>query len=358
VVEAALTGAATIRAAARWKTPLAVTVLLLLLLALVVSGQWPELRSKLSSSPKGLLAIAPNEIERVGIRSGADSVTLRRQPGSWTIEGVDGAAPAELAAHVDTALKFLRVSEPSREIAAGELAAESFAAYGLDPPAEVAVLETHTAVAATANFGVTNPAGTSHYVRLGGAPTVYLMPRHVAEEWRLVFDMARRLQGKASPALASRGADLLLPVSMAQVWAVEIVANGKLTRFERDAAATWFRHIGQHTHAAGSNVHVADPIQATVIDGAFRAFDAAAAETRVGPADAPHLARYGLALPTLIVLFYARDSSTPLARLEFGAPADGLDRYARLAPDGAVVTVAEFEPRRLIELLKAVGAGS
>jgi hypothetical protein len=63
-------------------------------------------------------------------------------------------------------------------------------------------------------------------------------------------------------------------------------------------------------------------------------------------------------LPTLIVLFYARDSSTPLARLEFGAPADRLDRYARLAPDGAVVTVAEFEPRRLAELLKAVGAGS
>ena len=73
--------------------------------------------------------------------------------------------------------------------------------------------------------------------------------------------MALRLQGKDRPALASRGADLLLPVSMAQVWAIEIVANGKLTRFERDAAETWFRHIGQHTHAAGGDVHVADPSQ-------------------------------------------------------------------------------------------------
>jgi hypothetical protein len=62
-------------------------------------------------------------------------------------------------------------------------------------------------------------------------------------------------------------------------------------------------------------------------------------------------------LPTLIVLFYARDSSTPLARLEFGAAAESLDRYARLASDGVVVTVAEFEVRRLTELLKAVGAG-
>jgi hypothetical protein len=357
VVETALIGAATMRAAARWKTPLALTLLLVLLLALIVSGQWPELRSKLSSS-KGLLAIAPNEIERIGIRSGTDGVALRRQAGGWAIDGMEGPAPAELVSHVDTGLKFLRVSEPSREIPAGELAPEGFAAFGLDPPSEVAVLETHSAIAATVNFGTTNPAGTSHYVRLGGAPTVYLMPRHVTEEWRLVLDMARRLQNKTNSAFASRGADLLLPVSMAQVWAIEIVARGKLTRFERDAAGAWFKHIGQHAHAAAGDVHVADPIQAPIIDAAFRAFDAAAAEKRVGPADAPHLAQYGLALPKLIVLFYARDSSTPLARLEFGEPADDLDRYARLAPDGAVVTVAEFEPRRLTELLKAVGAGS
>jgi hypothetical protein len=356
VVEAALT--AIMPAAVRWKTPLAVSVLLLLLLALVLSGQWPELRSKLSSSPKGLLVIAPNEVERVDIRAGTDSVALRRRPGEWTIEGVDGGAPADFVSRIETALKFLRVSEPSREIPAGELAAESFAAFGLDPPSEVVVLEIHSGVAATVNFGTTNPVGTSHYVRLGGAATVYLMPRHVREEWRLVFDMARRLRAAAGSAVAGRGPDLLLPVSMAQVWATEIVASGKLTRFERDAAGGWFRHVGQHTHTAGGAVHVADPDQATIIDAAFRAFDLAVAETSVAPGDEPHLAQYGLVLPTLIVLLYARDSSTPLARLEFGAPADRLDRYARLAPDGAVVTVAEFEPRRLIELLKSVGAGS
>ena len=45
----------------------------------------------------------------------------------------------------------------------------------------------------------------------------------------------------------------------------------------------------------------------------------------------------------MIVLLYPRDSSTALARVEFGGTADSLDRYARLAPDGEVVTVAEFE---------------
>jgi uncharacterized protein DUF4340 len=359
VVEAPLTDAMATRAAARWKMPLAIGVLLVLLLALVTSGQWPELRNKLpSSSSRGLLAIAANQIERIGIRSGGDRIALRRAAGGWTIDGMDGAIPPELVSHVDTALKFLAVSEPSREIPPNELTADSFAAFGLDPPAEVAVLETHSAVAATVNFGTANPAGTSHYVRLGGAPSVYLMPRHVTEEWRLVFDMTRRLQGKAGSASASRGTDLLLPVSMDQLWAVEIVAGGKLTRFERDATGTWFRHTGQHSHGAGGNVHAADPLQAPVIDAAFRAFDAMAAETRVAAGDASQLARYGLSLPNLIVLFYTRDNSAPLTRLEFGAPADRLDRYARLTPGGAVVTVAEFEPRRLIELLKAVGAGS
>jgi hypothetical protein len=352
VVEAALI------AAVRWKTPLAIAVLLVLLLAVAFSGQWPELRSKLSSSPKGLLAIAPNEIDHVDIRSGAGRVALRRQAGGWMIDGVERAAPAELVSHVDTALKFLKVAEPTREISAAELGPESFAAFGLDPPSEVVVLETRSAIAAAVNFGAENPAGTSHYVRLGGAPTVYLMPRHVTEEWHLLFDMARRQQGNGGFATASRSADLLLPVSMAQIWAVEIVAGGKLTRFERDPEGAWFKHTGQHTHAAGSDAHVADPALAPVIDAAFRDFDATVAEAHVDTADAAHLAQYGLALPTQIVLFYGRDSSTPLARLEFGAPADKFDRYARLAPDGAVITVAEFEPKRLNELLKVVGAGS
>ena len=70
------------------------------------------------------------------------------------------------------------------------------------------------------------------------------------------------------------------------------------------------------------------------------------------------LTRFGLASPPIIVLLYARDSSTPLARLELGTAADSFDRYARLAPKGDVVTIAKFEVNRLTELLKAVGAGS
>jgi hypothetical protein len=358
VVEAALKEAAAGRSVTRCRTLLVAAVLTALLVALVATGRWPELRSKVSFASKGIVAISPAGIRRVELRSGPDRVALRREQGGWSIEGTQDTVPSELAAHLDTALRLVNVSEPAREIPASELTAESFAEFGLDPPANVAMLETQAGPAATVNFGALNPPGTSHYVRLNGAPTVYLLPRHVGAEWRVVFDMARRLRGRDEPAATGRGAGLLLPVSMAEVWAVEIVFAGKLTRFERDAAENWFRHLGQHAHTDSAAVHVADPAQARIIDTAFSAFDLAAVETRIGPQPAAQMTQYGLGLPMLMVMFYARDSSTPLARLEFGGAADSLDRYARLAPDGAVVTVAEFEVRRLTELLKAVGAGS
>jgi hypothetical protein len=357
VVEAALKGAFAAQAFVRLRTPFAAAVLMGLLAALIVSGQWPELRSKVGFSPKGLVAISPAEARRVEIRTGADSIALAREASGWSLEGADGPVPPDLAKHLEAALRLLSVSEPSRQIAADELTPSSFAAFGLDPPVTVAAIETRGG-GATVNFGQLNPASTAHYARLAGRPAVYLMPRHVAEEWRVTSDMAHRLRGQRDSGAGSRGKDLLLPVSMAQVWALEIVFAGKLTRFERDAAGKWFRHLGQHSHAAGNPEHVADPEQARIIDTALRAFDATAVETQVAPAGSAELARYGLSLPNLIVLLYARDSSAPLARLEFGAAADSLDRYARLAPDGGVVTVAEFEARRLTELLRAVGAGS
>jgi hypothetical protein len=223
----------------------------------------------------------------------------------------------------------------------------------------VVTVGTAQGAVATANFGVLNPVGTSQYVRIGGSPTVYLMPRHVGSEWQVAGDMARRLRAQAEPTVAQRGRSLFLPVSMAQIWAVEIVAAGKLTRFERDSAGNWFRHTGQHLHTANVNAHVADPAQARRIAAALDSLDAAAVETRVGrAADAGQLAKFGLSYPPMIVLLYARDNSTEVARAEFGGASDSLDRYARLAPDGEIVTVAEFEIKRLTDLLKAVGAGS
>ena len=338
---------------------LAASLLIMLLSVLWVSGRSPELRSLVPFTPKGLIAVAPSEFTRIEIRAGRESVALHRDHGGWVVDGARDALSAELASHLDAGLRFLRVSEPTRELDAGELTDASFSEFGLDPPTSVVLLTGTGGTAATISFGALNPASTSQYVRLAGAATVYLMPRHVGTEWQVAGDMARRLKAQAETGVASGGTSLLLPVSIAQVWAVEIVYAGKLTRFERDGAGNWFLHVGQHSHAGNANAHVADPAQARMIGSALGAFDESAVEARIAHhADEAQLARFGLALPPLIVLLYARDSSTELARLELGAAADNFDRYARLAPDGEVVTVAEFEVRRLTELLKALGVGS
>jgi hypothetical protein len=358
MVEAAVSPAAAARGRTRLAAPLAAGILIVLLAAITLSGHWPQLRQLVPFAAKGIVALEPSAIAQVEIRAAKDAVTLRRESGGWTIDGISEAVPPELASHIDTGLRLLRVSEPMREIAASELDAASFGAYGLDPPAGVVALATAAGAVTTINFGVLNPAGTSQYVRLGGAATVYLMPRHVGTEWQVAGDMVRRLRGQAESTVANRGASLLLPVSMAQVWAVEIVSGGKLTRFERDGTGNWFRHSGQHSHAAGANAHVADPAQARLISAALDPFDATTIESRVGRADATQLPQFGLALPPVIVLLYARDSSTELVRVEFGTSAADLDRYARLGRGGDVVTVAEFAVKHLTELLKAVGAGS
>jgi len=357
-VEAAVNSETSKRGRARLAAPLAAALLIVLLAAITISGHWPELRQMVPFTAKGLVAIAPPDVTQVEIRAGQESVLLRRRAAGWTMDDA-AAAPAELASHIEAGLRLLHVSEPSREIAGESLAVGSFAEFGLDPPASVVAVNTAQGASATVNFGVLNPAGTSQYVRIGGSANVYLMARHVGSEWQVAADMARRLRAQAEPAVARRGPSLFLPVSMEQIWAVEIVFGGKLTSFERDSAGNWFRHVGGHSHAANTNAHVADPAQVRLIAAALAAFDTTAVETRVGrTAEAGQLAKFGLTYPAVIVLLYPRDSSTELARVEFGGTADSLDRYARLAPDGEVVTVAEFEVKRLTDLLKAVGAGS
>ena len=83
--------------------------------------------------------------------------------------------------------------------------------------------------------------------------------------------MAKRISppaaesGGEAAAGAKRLAGLLLPASIDRVWAVEIVFEGKLHRFERDGAGNWLLHVGQHTHSGDMAAHVADPAQARVI---------------------------------------------------------------------------------------------
>jgi hypothetical protein len=160
--------------------------------------------------------------------------------------------------------------------------------------------------------------------------------------------------------MGERGDNLLLPVSIAQVWAVEIVGRGMLYRFERDPAGLWFHHVGQHVHTPGGFVHHADPTLAPLIAtelGVLERVPVARIVTR--HPDAAALAGAGLEHPSTIVLLYSRDTAGPVARIELGnAAADGLGRYARIQQSDALVIVPDDAAQHLATLLQLAGTPS
>ena len=356
------------RAARGYAALAAGALMVALIAALAQTGRWPSALPEIHSEAHGIVPAEPSAVVGAEIRTGRDRVAFRRtRSGSWTFDRPDDpGVPTELASHLNNALQFMHVSEPARTLDPNEYEGARFVDFGLDPPAYLVSLEKADGSVIVADFGTLNPANTSQYVRLVGQPRLYLVPRHVGAEWELTADMAKRISppaaesGGEAAAGAKRLAGLLLPASIDRVWAVEIVFEGKLHRFERDAAGNWLLHVGQHTHSGDMAAHVADPARARVIASALGALDQTQIEGLVAHhPDSSQLERYGLGRPMMIALIYQRDSSSPLARIEFGNMAeDGFDRYARIAESGDVVTIAAYEAGRLIDLLKAVGAAS
>jgi hypothetical protein len=337
-------------------------LMIALLAALAVSGRSPGL-PEVKFTPQGIVAATSPAITAAEIRTGGERIGFRRATGgAWSFERSNTPVPKELASHLDMALQFMHVSEPTRSLGPGEYEAASFVEFGLDPPAYIVSLEQPDRSEIVADFGTLNPSGTAQYLRLVGQPNVYLMPRHVGTEWEVTADMARRTlppEAGSSDDNAKRLTALLLPASIDRIWAIEIVIQGKLSRLERDSAGNWLLHTGQHSHAGNTDTHIADPEKARIIATALAALDQTQIETVVAkhPSEA-ELERYGLSRPEVIALMYARDSSSPLVRLAVGnVSGDGFGRYARLA-GGDVVTIAAYTATNLVQLLKAVGAAS
>ena len=355
------------QAARTYATLTAGALMVALIAALAVSGRSPGL-PELHFESHGIVRGQPSAVARVEIRTDQDLVAFHRaQSGSWIVDRPGGpSVPSELASHLDNALQFMHVSEPTRTLEPTDYSGARFTDFGLDPPAYLVSLEKADRSAVVADFGTLNPASTSQYVRLVGQSNLYLMPRHVGAEWELTADMAKRHfppngeSGDEAMVGAKRIAGLLLPASIDRIWAVEIVFKGKLHRFERDSAGNWLLHVGQHTHSGNTAAHVADPGQASIIATALAALDRIQIEGLVAHhPDSSQLEHYGLGRPMLVAFVYQRDNSSPLARIDIGNMAeDGFGRYARIAQSSDVVTIAAYEAGRLIDLLKTVGAAS
>lgn len=352
--------------ATRSQAVLAIAALMIALIGgLALTGKPPGL-PELRFEGNGIVSASPSAIVRAEIRIGKNRIAFSRsKPGPWGFARANGEEiPGELASHLDAALQFMHVSAPTRTLDPGDYQGKSFADFGLSPPVFLVSLAEANQTTTVIDFGALNPTSTSQYARIVGQSKLYLMPRHVGAEWQLTADIAKRAlpvdDDDEATSAARHSAKLLLPVSLEQIWAIEVAFEGKLHRLERDGNGNWFLHVGQHTHTGNSPGHVADPTQARIIANALEAFDQTQIESLVVRHAGPEqIEQYGLSRPIIIALVYARDASSPLARIEIGnLAADAFGEYVRLAATGDVVTIAAYESARLIELLKAIGAVS
>ena len=149
------------------------------------------------------------------------------------------------------------------------------------------------------------------------------------------------------------GSRMLLPLSSAELGAIEIGHAGTLHRFERDGTGNWFYH-GVHTAAQAAHAHQTDPAQAQIIDKALAGLGRTRMERqlKLDMQSEP----YGLTSPQMIIIVYALGNPLPMAQFAVGdiAP-DGLSRYVLPVGGNYVVTIANYQIDNLLNLIQAVG---
>jgi len=335
----------------------AAAMMLAVLGGISFTGRWPTDSTLEHLTGGGIIALPAEQVAHVDIVASGKTVRLDHTGGGWAVGGA--TLDPDIAKHIDTAIRFLNVSSPRRSLQPGEYDAPKIAEFRLDPPKLLVSLVARDGKTSSIVFGEPTPAENSQFVHLLGQPTIALLSRYVGVEWQMALDLAERVptaavDGKARPKL------LFLPMSFATIWAVEIVQNGALTRFERDPAGDWFHHLPGHVHTPGGFVHKADPSVAPLLAAEFTALERASVEAVAAKhPDEATLAADGLEHPSAIMMMYARDSLGAVARVEFGNPTpDGFGRYARVRETDNLVSVPRYVAAHLDRLLEIAGVRS
>ena len=177
----------------RLATPLVALLAVVYLAVMVVTGAQPVQRQLAAFEAQGVLKTQPEQIRRVELGRGPDTVALlRRGEVSWTT--ADGAEiGGEAGKRISAAVRMMHNSGPARVIPPGELEAADPATFGLDAPRVVARLyESGADPVLTVQFGDRNPDGFLQYMRIDGDDHLYLMSRFIGEAWAGALDESLR----------------------------------------------------------------------------------------------------------------------------------------------------------------------
>lgn len=142
---------------------------------------------------------------------------------------------------------------------------------------------------------------------------------------------------------------MLLPVSIFDIGAVEVLSKGTLHRFERDATGKWFYH-GVHAEAQAQHEHIVDPFAAERIEKALIGFGRTRKE-RDFPLNV-QADEFGVTRPDIFIMTYLPKSTQPLSRYAVGVVApDRLSRYILPVGSSTVVTIPDYQIDNLLQLI-------
>ena len=123
-------------------------------------------------------------------------VVVTRDDRRWRFARTDGrgwtAAPGmpplseDVAARIESGLRFLHVSAPQRVMAREEFSGTPLAELGLDPPRYSVSVSASVGAPLTVEFGALNPQGLAQYARVQGRGEILLLPSFVGEPWETV----------------------------------------------------------------------------------------------------------------------------------------------------------------------------
>ena len=151
--------------------------------AMVIGGALPELRTRVKFEAQGVMALAPERIDRIEIERGAARVALARTGGGgWSREGGE-VLSVPVAAKVSLAVQYMRTAGPVRVMTAEEIRGIGPAEFGLAPPDLSVTLFAGPQRVLRAHFGARNAEGLLQYMRLDGRDDMVLMSRFVGQQW-------------------------------------------------------------------------------------------------------------------------------------------------------------------------------
>ena len=178
------------------------------------------------------------------------------------------------------------------------------------------------------------------------------LPRRLLAVWLVLFALVILIvlvEYDDQPAQES-DANLLLPLPVSELGALELGHAGALHRFERDAGGAWFYH-GAHAASEAAHAHQPDTAAAQRIAAAFDAIGRARIERRM-PYDRDSR-QYGVTSPQMLLVIYQGKDQRPLAQYAIGDVApDGFSRYVHRVGTAEIVTIPNYQVENLLTLIR------